>query len=199
MKKSFITLFVLLIFVNFSYAIELGISPPKIEFRGETNEKICNSVTLYVKDFKGYLVGEDRWKEGENSRDVNQYNLKSDDMNIKMDYNDKIEIKKTDTKKKINICITAEDEGVYYGVLLFNAENSFAGVGGWVVLNIKEGKEIVNEFNEKSEIEDKPSSLESVTGSVTGVYNNKQSTITLFLLVLVTIIVVIWLIMKKEI
>ena len=205
MKRLFLFIFLILLFLDVSSAVNLGISPPKIEFNGYVNKKICRNVVIYAKDYNGYLMGEDKWKSGEESRDLNQYDLDSSFFDIKMDYLNEYKVDKKDYKKEIKVCITPQEGGIYYGALVFTTENSYASVGSWLILNIAWAKGKVDEVSEINSVADKenepssePSSFAPVTGSVTGVFNNKQSMITLFFLLLVTVLALVWLI-KKEV
>src|SRR3989344_7726770 len=111
MKRLFLFIFLILLFLDVSSAVNLGISPPKIEFNGYVNKKICKNVMIYAKNYNGYLLGEDKWKDGEGSVNLNQYDKDSDFFNINIDYSKEYKVDKKDYKKEIKVCITPQEGG----------------------------------------------------------------------------------------
>src|SRR3989344_2814425 len=127
---------ILILFLPIASSLELGISPIQLDFSGKTQEKICRNITLFSKNFSGELAGEDRWSK-ENEKILNKYTLSSEDLKINIEYEKTI---RAEQKNLIGVCINA-NQGVYYGALLFHAENTSAGVGSWIFLNISEKRE----------------------------------------------------------
>lgn len=134
-NSIFLTVLILniLIFsIKLSYATEIGISPPSIKINSNPGEKICNTLTLFSPG-KVKLKGEDRWTMV-NSRNLNSYNYSASKLNIKISYTKSAQF---EDKKEINICLTGENPGKYYGAVIFKTEDEVTGVGSWIELNVK--------------------------------------------------------------
>jgi len=134
MKKLVIFIFVSLFIISSTSATLLLLHPPKIEFSGNTNEKICQTVTVF-SDYRGNLSARIRWTDKKDSKDLNDYNLGSSNLSIINGFAEKI-VSNND-KKEVDVCLTFEKPGEYYGALLYNAETGSAGVGIWAYANIK--------------------------------------------------------------
>jgi len=134
MKKLVIFIFISLFIIGSTSATLLLLHPPKIEFSGNTNEKICQTVTVF-SDYRGNLSARIRWTDKKDSKDLNDYNLGSSNLSIINGFAEKI-VSNND-KKEIDICLTFEKSGEYYGALLYNAETGSAGVGIWAYANIR--------------------------------------------------------------
>lgn len=136
MKKIVLFLFTIsvLFLINFVSAIELGISPGNLVFNGNINEKICKNLTIST-DYNGILVGESKWIEkSEKKRDIKDYDINADDLNINIEFSESININKT--KEIINVCVTAEKPGRYNGAIIYKTADSYAGVGSWIEVDI---------------------------------------------------------------
>jgi hypothetical protein len=133
MKKLIGFIFVLL-FIGSTSATLLLLHPPKIEFSGNANEKICQTISVF-SDYKGNLIAKIKWTDKKDSKNLNDYNLNSSKLEIINDFSEKI-VSNND-QKDVEICLTFEKSGEYYGALLYNTETSPAGVGIWVYANIK--------------------------------------------------------------
>jgi hypothetical protein len=115
-------LLLIFILINFVSAIELGISPGKVEFSGE-----CENITIFAN---GRIIAEDKWSKTE-SRNLEDYNLNARDVGVEINYEKNFIV---DGKRKIQICVKAE--GRHYGIFLVRQEGSIAGVGSWLTLDI---------------------------------------------------------------
>jgi len=133
MKKLIVFIFVLL-FIGSTSATLLLLHPPKIEFNGNTNEKICQNISVF-SDYKGNLTAKIRWTDKNGSKNLNDYELNSSNLRITNDFSEKVV--SNNKMKEVDICLTFEKSGEYSGALLYNTENSPAGVGIWVYANIK--------------------------------------------------------------
>ena len=131
--------FSILLFIFNVSATQLGISPPKLEFNSIENERVCENFTLYVKNYSGELIGEDKWNANE-SKNLRDYNLKAEDLKLEVDYIERI-VMNEETKKE-KICITGEKQGIHYGALFFRGEESYAGVGIWLKANIEKNEKL---------------------------------------------------------
>ena len=127
--KGLVLFLGLILLLNLVSATEIGISPSKLEFSGKNGEVICRNFELITKD-KEYLRGEDRWSS-EDSRKLEDYNLRADELGIEIDYTNSIEFK---GRQIIEVCLQTLDSGVYYGALIYKTDS--AGVGTWLKVNI---------------------------------------------------------------
>jgi hypothetical protein len=134
MKKILIFIFVSFFIISSTSATLLLLHPPKIEFSGNTNERICQTVTVF-SDYRGNLSARIRWTDKADSKDLNDYNLDSTNLSIINGFAEKI-VSNND-QKEVDVCLTFEKSGEYYGALLYNAETGSAGVGIWAYANIK--------------------------------------------------------------
>ena len=132
--KSLLILIVLLFLVSFVSATKLGISPGNLIFNGSANEKICKNITINT-DYNGILIGESKWIEkAGKKRDIKDYNLNSDDLNINIEFPERINI--TENIVKVEVCITTKKPGKYNGGILYKTADSYAGVGSWIEADI---------------------------------------------------------------
>lgn len=117
--------------------MQLGISPPKIAFNGSVDEKICKDILIYT-NYREFLIGNDRWAwEKKQIRDISKYKFNSSLLKLNLEYPKKIKIL-NDSKQNIEVCLTAQKHGIYYGALFYSTEASPAGVGIWISANITE-------------------------------------------------------------
>jgi len=118
-------------------ASELSISPSEINFNTIENQESCNQIMISTEG-QGILIGEDKWAEkGITERKFLIHTLSPEDLDLEVNYPKRFEIKNYAT---VNVCITAEDSGFYHGLLLYKKENSKAGVGIWMNLNVTESE-----------------------------------------------------------
>jgi len=116
-----------------SSGLKFGVYPAKITFNGTAGEKICEKVFLNSDRETGVSV-EDHWNSVE-SRKIQDYELNSSYLGIIESYDKNFKVNGTSA---VNICFEAKNVGVYYGALIFNAENGYASVGVWTTVNVKE-------------------------------------------------------------
>lgn len=129
--KAFLLILISILTAASVSASEIGISPPEISFSLASEEIGCRNISLFLKT-SSTLIAADFWSR-KNSRDLPEYNINSKDLGISINYP---EIATTSNKTKIEMCVSARNKGIYYGALLFKAENSNAGIGTWLTLNI---------------------------------------------------------------
>lgn len=152
----------------------LTISPSQINFNTKENQESCKQITVSTEG-SGILIGEDKWAEkGVTERKFLIHTLSPGDLDLKVDYPKKFELKNSAT---VDVCITAEDSGLYHGLLLYKKENSKAGVGIWMNLNVTESEKF---------------SIKRLTGDTIKEINGK--TILIILPIILTIILIILLI-----
>jgi len=130
-RKLFILIFIIFL-SSFVSAVELGVSPGRIEFFGE-----CENVTIFAT---GKIIAEDKWSKI-NSNNLDDYNLNSRNAGVEIKYEKNFIV---NGNKKIPVCI--EGEGEHFGVLLFRQEGSMAGVGSWLYVDINNKNEIRKEI-----------------------------------------------------
>ena len=173
--KSFIFLLFFIFLCNFVSSIELSISPSQIDFNAKTNQESCKEITIStIKN--SILIGSDRWAEKNIvQRNFFLHNLSSKDLDIKINYPTNL---KVDEITNAKICIVSKNSGIYHGLLLYKTQNSSAGVGIWMNLNITESEKF---------------SIIKLTGNAISIENNKTS---LFILPIFLIIILIFLFVK---
>lgn len=133
-KKLFLFLIFTLFFISRVYGLELSASPGYIDFNGKTNQEICNEVLLQ-SDYNGTILSELKWSNNKKTEyNINDYNIKSNELNIIEDFSKQINIKKVSLKKQI--CLTFNEPGEYNGALIFKTQDSLAGVGIWIKADI---------------------------------------------------------------
>lgn len=139
MKKSVICLLIPLIVFNliFVNAAQLSISPPELFINGSIGKENCREIKI-TTDYNGYIILELKWSLV-NSREIKDYTLNPEYFKIIEKYPEKIYFKDKD-KKTINVCFDGEKSGDYNGILMFKTENSYAGIGIWIHLNLEEEK-----------------------------------------------------------
>src|SRR3989338_2840684 len=138
-KNKFIAVIILFLFIlslNFVASMSLGLQPSELNLNGMTGEKICSEINVTGNSS---LIVRDRWSK-ENSRDITAYLNEDESFNIKTEYEKQIFWGNND-KKAIEFCATAKNPGIYYGALLFKAEDSNLGIGIWIILNATSGKQ----------------------------------------------------------
>ncbi len=132
-KKYFFTVIILIFLLNIVHAVSMGISKSELDFYGNLGEKVCKKIYLYSNSETG-LISEDKWSMG-NSRKLSDYKYSSNDFNIIIEYPHNISIYE---KKEINVCIIGNQDGRYYGVLIYK-QPKMIGVGTWLDITIGNG------------------------------------------------------------
>jgi hypothetical protein len=127
MKLFFILFFILLI--PFSSSMEVGVSPGVLVLEANQNELVCKNFSLIGQDEIVFL-GDLFWSKVE-SRNINDYKLKSEDMGIEGVY------PKNASPGKNIFCIKSKKEGNYHGVLKYKIENTNYGFLMWLDVNIE--------------------------------------------------------------
>jgi hypothetical protein len=159
--------------LSFVTATNLGISPGNLIFNGSVNEKICKNLTINT-DYRGGIIGESKWidivKENRNIRD---YNLNSIDLNLNIEFPERIDISKNIWN--IPVCITAKKPGKYNGAIIYKTVDSYAGVGSWIEVDINKN-------------DSQPSDPDPITGFFSGTPKNNEMKNSLSLISIVVFI-----------
>lgn len=138
-------------FISSCLALELGISPPTLSFKGETRNEICREFKIFSDKEGLSLRLDDKWANKNTlSRDINDYIYNEEKFGIETKYYDKVIL---DKEYLGEICIKAKNKGIYYGLLKFNSENGNVGLGSWMIINVTEGNIITLESIQKKVIE----------------------------------------------
>lgn len=130
MSKKLILFYVLIFFLEFVSPLELGLSPAHFEIETNVGETACKNISLN-SDRAIVILVNNKWAKTE-SRNLKDYNLSSENFGIEVT-EEKIFL---DKKKETEVCFSGEKAGNFYGVILFESENGYAGVGSWVELNV---------------------------------------------------------------
>ena|SRR3989344_332610 len=132
--KRILFLVIGLFFISSSLALELGISPPILNFKGETGNEICREFKIFSDKEGLSLRLDDKWADKNIlSKDINDYHYNEKKFGIGTEYYDRIIVDKEYLGK---ICIKAKNKGVYYGLLEVNSQNGNVGLGSWMIINI---------------------------------------------------------------
>jgi len=129
-------LFFEVIFLSSSHvsAIEFGLSPSEINFQGKEGEKICKDIKIFSTLDQMNIFVDDKWNiEADQIKNLDAYSTDSEELNIIISYEDEFLL---NFDKEIKICLKSEEEGKYYGVLLFNAIGSSLSIGVWLNADI---------------------------------------------------------------
>jgi hypothetical protein len=127
MDKLISYLIILILFFSFVSSSILGVSPDKLVFNENQNEKICMNFSL-LGDSGSIFYGAIKWSE-EKSRDISKYTLSSEQVNVYPDFPKQI------PAGRYQICISSEDSKNKYGILSYKLENSSYAIGIWVEVN----------------------------------------------------------------
>jgi hypothetical protein len=122
----------LLFLIGSVSAVDMGLTPSKMELKGNTGEQICGNFTLSTTMKALYLSVEDKWTDTGNSKNLTDYTKLASDYTIESNYVEDINLS---GKKKFEFCITAKKPGIYNGVLIFRS-STIAGLGMWVKAEI---------------------------------------------------------------
>jgi hypothetical protein len=145
MKFSFLFLFFILS-ISVCSCATLSMSPPQVDFQGNTGEKICSEFNIDV-DGNYLLLGEDRWAiEGYAERKLSKHNLDSAELGLTLFYPREITL---ENKTYLEVCIEGKKPGNFHGILLYGIKDKPIKVGIWMEVQL-EGftLESVNIFQE---------------------------------------------------
>ncbi len=127
----------LLVVTNVS-ALTLRLEPSSLVLNGEPDTEICTKLTIEYSVPNGLVEGRDLWaEEGEIKKDLSLHTLDASELNLEVSYLEKVNILGS---KDVDICVTAEDKGLYHGALLYRTMQG-GGVGielnVWVIVDTK--------------------------------------------------------------
>jgi len=176
--KAILILLFILVFVIKVSALELSISPYKLNFSVLGYQRMCKNISL-SSDKNIIVTCQDRWTKNNFSKNIIDYKDSVEMLSINILYEKSFIIEKS--KKTIEVCISGEKDGKYYGVLLCNSGN--AGVGSWLDVEIKE-----TEKERKEEIR--------LTGAAIGASQSSQHIIFLTIFTLILIFISVFMINK---
>jgi len=122
--------------MNFIQA--LSVSPTQINFDLMKGERKCDIVGI-SNDKIMNLKGSDKWTNDIDSKGkLSEYTMPASALDIEIDYQKQI----TNTQSKdIEVCITGNRVGEYFGALIYQSDSSggvSAGVGIWLMINVLE-------------------------------------------------------------
>jgi hypothetical protein len=134
-NKQFLIFFILVVLsITFISASTIGISPPAIKISEAENQITCENFTLFGEE-NSLFTGEAKWSR-ENSRNINEYVLSSESLNINANFPEKIR------RGKYQICLSAEKKGDYFGALTYKMENSSYAIGTWIQLSVAKNNSV---------------------------------------------------------
>lgn len=129
---------------SFVLAATLSISPGTLELNGKANEDICGNLILKYSS-SGNVEGTDLWASGGTEKILNLYDLKAEELGITINYPTQVYLQ-INVNKEIEVCVTAQNEGIFQGALYFvpiyASGNQAPGVGTWLSVNIQGGSDI---------------------------------------------------------
>lgn len=140
LMRLYFILILILFLISFISSLEIGINPAHIELYGNKGDTICKNVSIYSdKDIT--VLFDSRWSESENSRNINDYKLKSEEIAIELHSPNRIFLAKN-KEKDVEVCFKCNKKGDFYGAILFESENGYASVGSWVHIKINNDNSI---------------------------------------------------------
>ncbi|MDO8459902.1 MAG: hypothetical protein Q7S74_02230 [Nanoarchaeota archaeon] len=131
-KKAPLIILILFLSLTTVSSLQLGISPPSLELKGDIKTILCKDITI-TSDSKLNLTGEIKWSK-QNIRLINEYNIHSQDLNITSQIENSLYLKNYKTTEKV--CLSADKPGSYNGLLIYKTTERGIGVGTWVNLRI---------------------------------------------------------------
>ncbi|MEK6826908.1 MAG: hypothetical protein AABX99_00290 [Nanoarchaeota archaeon] len=137
MKIIFPIFILIIFFIPFCSAVDIGISPGTIKISEKAKEVVCKNFTL-IGEENNIFNGDIKWSN-ENTRNINSYTIPSEKLKINS------EIPSGIKAGTYSICISAERGGNYYGALRYKLNNSSYGIGTWIELKV-EGRNPVGEI-----------------------------------------------------
>jgi hypothetical protein len=133
--------FVVLFFVFLmSFVSAIKVSPTEVHFEGKAGEKICENVSVFCN---GVVFIENRWAVNE-SRSFSDYKSDSSFFGLDMIYDNNFFVFNYTEK---TICVKADKEGFYSGILLLRLKDSNEGVGVWMDVNVSEGEDVFEKIS----------------------------------------------------
>lgn len=134
LKSSF---FIALIFwMSVVGAVELGVSPPSIDFYARAGEEICNSIELF-SDLDEVEVGvEDLWSDAGVGQKNPDFFVLDFFPGVNLDYEKFFVLEE---RRDFDVCLRAEKKGDYQGLLVFNVLNGSLAIGCWINVYVEEG------------------------------------------------------------
>ncbi len=137
-KKIVWTLLLPLFFLQLISSLELRLSPAYLNLETKAGEQACQDMTIY-SDKSTDITIKDQWTGIERSRNLEDYNLTSGDMDIIPVFPGKISVS-ADKEKNIEVCFLPEEAGKFYGAVLFESDG-YASIGSWIELDATRGQE----------------------------------------------------------
>lgn len=119
-------------------AFEFGISPAELTFKGLQGEEICNQIKVFSSLDQIDMNLIDKWTSEKSSKEISKYTLNSKDLNLDLNYNNKLILGR---EKNLKICLNSEDAGNFKGVLIFQALDKNLNIGLWLNANISKKRE----------------------------------------------------------
>lgn len=122
-KAFFITLFFLMLAINFSSAIKISPTQQVIKM----NEYETNCTNIWVLPEANYSIKSSWSIDGKG--DLNKYNLTAEKINLEIEY---FYIK----EGKFEFCFTPKKAGNFSGIIYFYDEKNSLEIGSWVDLKV---------------------------------------------------------------
>ena len=134
MNSKFLFIFLFIFLICFGSSATLSMSPPQIDFVGQTGETICEKVYFKIEE-KDILIGKANWaKEGFDERKLSKHQLTSEEIGLEVIMPELITI---DNCSEIEVCIKGSKKGNYHGALLYRIKDKPLQVGIWMNVSLK--------------------------------------------------------------
>lgn len=127
---KFILFFIVLFFLSFVQAVELGVSPSEIKFDGDAGNEICKKFIVFSKDYTGEVQVYDKWK-------YNNEEINSTAFGINADYDSEFELNEYEEEE---ICFNYNYGGKFNGLISFRTADGSVEVNMFIGADIS-GKE----------------------------------------------------------
>lgn len=170
--KKILILFIFSIFLSSSFvSAGFSVSSGKLYFNLEQGKEQCQNLVLFSSDYEGPITIRDKWASNSDNSNPNTFSQTSNDLQIKIKHDKKIDNFKTN--KDIQICIGSDYSGQRRGIIIFTPEsktNVVVEAGVWLLVNVTGN----NPF--KMPKQEEKTTSENITTSINETPGEKQNT-----------------------
>lgn len=125
--KKIACLMVILFELAFVSAIKISLQPAHISLFGEINKDLCGKINL-DSDVEMVFYGEDRWSLKNEGGNFVKYNLKGEELGLKVEYKKEVQ----SGSGGFDFCVNSAKSGEFYGILYFKSSQGMGAIGSLV-------------------------------------------------------------------
>lgn len=146
-NKYFILIFLIIIFSFEVDALEIGASPPILEYNVRVGQEECVNLNIF-SDKSTYFDVEDEWNAYSDGKDIQEYDSKAREVNIILKYDSEIYVR---GNKTTEVCFLGAENGLYNGILLIKPKNKNSAIGVWIQASVGNGLSNLQKDNFQNE------------------------------------------------